>query len=545
MMHRNRSVNVHHFSMTPRPDIPRAAFDIQHAHKTTFDAGFLIPIYCEEVLPGDSWTVRCTAFARLATPIFPLMDNLYLDTFFFYVPNRLVWDNWVRFMGEQDNPTDSISYVVPSMGGIVGGYAVGSVYDYFGLGTVGQVTGPTPWSHSALPLRMYNLIWNQWFRDENLQNSVIVRKSDGGDGTADYNLLRRGKRADYFTTCLPWPQKGAAGVTVPLVGGSAPVLTSATDTVTGVRNELRMRTAATGNYPASAGALGLAAGNGQTLASTTGITAAGAVYPANLFADLSQATGTTINVLRQSFQIQKLLERDARGGTRYVELIQSHFGVRSPDARLDRPEYLGGGSSPIILNPIAQQSATGVTGGSTPLGSLGAVGTSLGNHGFRQSFVEHGYVIGLASVRADLTYQQGLRRHWSRRTKHDYYWPAFAMLGEQAVLNKEIFLGGDALDDVAFGFQERWSEYRYAPSQVTGLFRSTSAGTLDAWHLAQRFATRPGLNATFIQETPPLSRVLAVGGAANGAQIIFDSFWSNRAVRPLPLYSVPGLIDHF
>jgi len=269
------------------------------------------------------------------------------------------------------------------------------------------------------------------------------------------------------------------------------------------------------------------------------------LYPSNLYADLSTATGATINALRQSFQIQRLLERDARSGTRYVELVQSHFGVRSPDARLQRPEYLGGGSTPIIVNPVAQQSATGLTGGTTPLGNLGGIGTAIApGHGFSQSFTEHGYIIGIVNVRADLTYQQGIRKMWSRSTRYDFYFPVFANLGEQAVLNRELYADGSANDALVFGYQERWSEYRYSPSMVTGLFRSTSAGTLDAWHLAQRFTSVPFLSSAFIQETPPVSRVLAVGAGANGAQIIFDSFFDMVVARPLPMYSVPGMIDH-
>ena len=268
-------------------------------------------------------------------------------------------------------------------------------------------------------------------------------------------------------------------------------------------------------------------------------------YP-TIYADLSQATAATINQLRQAFQIQRLLERDARGGTRYTEIIRAHFGVVSPDARLQRPEYLGGGSQPININPIAQTSATNVTGGSTPLGQLGAMATVVAqDHGFTQSFTEHGVIIGLVNVRADLSYQQGLRKMWSRSTRYDFYFPAFAMLGEQAILNREIYCDGSANDANVFGYQERWAEYRYNPAMITSLFRSTSAGTLDGWHLAQKFTTLPTLNSTFIQETPPVSRIVAVGAAANGQQFIFDSFFDIVAARPMPLYRVPGLIDHF
>ena len=260
-------------------------------------------------------------------------------------------------------------------------------------------------------------------------------------------------------------------------------------------------------------------------------------------ADLSTATAATTNQIRQAFQIQKLLERDARGGTRYTEIVRSHFGVISPDARLQRPEYLGGGSTPVSINPIAQTSGTGASGTTAPLGNLAAMGTVLARgNGFSSSFVEHGHVIGLASVRADLTYQQGLRKMWSRSTRYDFYFPAFAMLGEQAVLNKEIYCDGSANDASVFGYQERWAEYRYLPSMITGLFRSTSAGTLDAWHLAQKFTALPTLNTTFIQDTPPIDRVVAVPSQPD---FIFDGFFDINTVRPMPMYSVPGLIDHF
>lgn len=535
-MNANRSVNVHQFAMVPRSDIPRSSFTMEHTHKTTFDAGFLIPIYVDEVLPGDTFNLRATFFARLATPLFPVMDNLYLDSFFFFVPSRLVWTNWVKFMGEQDNPGDSISYTIPQVVSPVAGYAVGTIFDYLGLPTVGQVTAGKTVSTSVLPLRAYNLIWKEWFRDQNLQNSPTINKGDGPDLYTDFSLLRRGKRHDYFTSCLVAPQKGA-GVTTPL-GTEAPVKLYTTSTSPGrvykatdhtIIGPDSLRSDATGNLEYV----------------TAGVDA---VYdPAGtLYADLSAATAATINQLRQAFQIQRLLEKDARGGTRYIERMFQHFGVRSPDARLQRPEYLGGGTTPININPIAQTSATGVTGGTTPQGNLSAMGTALAhNHGFTQSFTEHGFILGLVMVRADLTYQQGVRRMWFRKTMYDHYFPSFAYLGEQAVLNQEIYCTGDTTDPLAFGYQERWAEMRYHPSKITGLFKSTSAGTIDPWHLSQKFTSLPALNSTFIAEVPPLSRVLAVGAAANGQQLIMDSLFTVRAARPMPLYSVPGLIDHF
>jgi len=543
-MFQNRSADLHNFAMIPRADIPRASFRMQRTHKVTFDAGFLVPIICEEVLPGDAWSVSMTAFTRLATPIFPVMDNLHLDTFCFFVPNRLLWSNWQRFMGEQDDPGDSIDFLVPVCTTVSGvGFAVNSLYDYLGLPTVGQITPGNNFSVNSLPLRAYNLIYNEWFRDENLINSVPKLMGDGPDDPANFTLLKRGKRHDYFTSCLPFPQKGDV-VSLPL-GTSAPVI--------GIGHF--------GTMPSLA--------DGSTFRETTGTRVYAQASPINdtvdasggsrrwyaehnsaadlpnIRADLSQATAATINDIRQAFQIQRLLERDARGGTRYTEIIRAHFGVLSPDARLQRPEYLGGGTSNITVNPIAQTSGTGVTGGTTPLGNLGAMGTGLTSNGFSQVFTEHGYIICMVSVRADLSYQQGLRKLWSRRSRYDFYFPAFAMLGEQAVLRKEIYMTGvPANDDAVFGYQERWAEYRYSPSMICGLFKSTSAGTIDPWHLAQRFTVAPVLNQSFIEETPPIDRILAVS-SQTGKQFLFDGFIDMRVARSMPLYSVPGLIDHF
>jgi len=517
------STGNHQFANVPSADIERSSFDRSHGYKTTMNAGDLVPFFVDEVLPGDTFNLNVNHFARLATPWKPFMDNLFFDTFFFFVPNRLVLDDWKHLMGEQDNPDDPMdAYVVPLVAAPPAGWASGSLGDYFGLPTLQSTANA-----SCLAFRSYNLIWNEWFRDENLQDSVTVKKDQTHDPYNLYNVLKRGKRHDYFTSCLPWPQKGPS-ISLP-IGGEADVLLRSSTATANKVVKAADHTDMGNNY----NMMNL----GPTMVADTDPYTAITIDPnGTLFADLSTATPVTINALREAFQMQKLAERDARGGTRYTEIVRSHFGVISPDARLQRPEYLGGGSSPVNVNPVAN-----TAGGDLPQGNLAAYATCSGRSGFVKSFTEHGILIGLCSIRADLSYQQGMNRMWQRQGKYDFYWPALAHLGEQAVTTGEIYWRGSNNSDI-FGYQERYAEYRYKPSLITGKFRSNDPQTLDIWHLAQNFSGLPTLSPAFIQENPPVARVIQVPSEPH---FLLDCYFKLTCARPMPVFSVPGLIDHF
>jgi hypothetical protein len=530
------SASSHQFTEVPHADIQRSTFDRSHGLKTTFDAGELIPVYVDEALPGDTFSCNMTAFSRLATPIHPTMDNAFMDSHFFSVPIRLVWDDFEEFMGETKTYTASgtarldetpdftvAAPIPPTITSPGGGELEGTLSDYFGIPT--KKAGI---EFSALWHRAYNLIWNDWFRDENLQKFAVVSTASGADTTTNQLVLNRGKRHDYFTSALPWPQKGA-DVTLPL-GVSAPI------NRVSEAPSWEIYVAGSDTTVADAGMAAKPGGSISQWSNTSGNQQFSGDPMGGLVADLTTATSATINQLRLAFATQKFLEKQARSGSRYIEVIKGHFNVTSPDARLQRPEYCGGGSSPVNISPVAQTSSTDTT---TPQGNLSAIGTTvLSGHSFTKSFTEHSILMGLVSVRTDLTYQQGLNRMMSRKTIYDYYWPTLSTIGEQAVLNKEIYADGSANDDGVFGYQERYAEYRYKPSTVTGRFRSNATTSLESWHYAQEYSALPVLGQAWIQQGKAnVQRTLAV---AAEPQFIFDSLFKLRCTRPMPVNSVPG-----
>lgn len=528
-----KSVMEHTFSRVPTIDIPRSSFDRSHGHKTTFDADGLYPILVDDIIPGDTFTVNANIFARLTSPtVLPVMDNMFLDTFFFFVPYRLLWKNWEKFLGAQEDPGDSIDFTIPK---ITGNYEIvtGDLGDYMGL-PIGST--PIGTGASALPFRAYRLIWNEWFRDQNLQDTLDVKTDNGPDYTPDSGLqfiLKRGKRHDYFTSCLPFPQKGTA-VDIP-VTGTIPIRGTAVNT--------HVEDASGTDY----GALVI-----NSTKEVEASVAPSGVQPLR-FSDAATEVGLeavvtagglgTINDLRLAFQTQRLLERDARSGTRYTETLKAHWGVQVPDFRLQRPEYLGGGSTPIQISPVAQTTYQGTQTVEDGKGALAGIGTVGASHGFTSSFVEHGVLIGLMNVRSDITYSQGLERFWDKQTRYDFYYPVLAQIGEQAVLNKEIYWDGTAADEEVFGYQERYAEYRYKPSRLSGKMRPTATASLSAFNLSEEFTSRPTLGDSFIQSNTagPLDDVISV---PSEPQFVADIYFEMNCARPMPLYGVPGNMDH-
>lgn len=532
-----RSVMDQDFGRVKFEKLPRTTFDRTHGHKTCFNAGDLIPVLVDEIYPGDTFKVSTHALARLNTPIFPLMDNMHLDVHYFFAPMRHLWNNWHKFMGEQEDPGDSIDFTIPQVTAPTGGWVEDTIYDYMGCPIGAEI------DVNALPFRAYDWIYDSWFRDQNLDQDRHDHKTDGPDASTSYELLQRKKRHDYFTACLPWPQKtdGTSEVQLPL-GTEAPVLGIGKDTTNwNHTNELAYESDGGSSTYGYAGKLNDSGHNANNI---FWIEADDDSTPNNPYirADLTNATAATINELRQAFQVQRLLERDARGGTRYPEIIRSQFGVMDPSwYLLHRPQYLGSSSTPINMTPIAQTSATDAA--VSPQGNLAAMGSGvLNGGGFLQSFTEHGYLIGIASVRSDLTYQQGLERMWSRSTRYDFFYPVLQNIGEQAVLNKEIYAQGTSADDEVFGYQERYAELRYKPSRISSNMRSSHSASLDAWHLSQEFSSLPTLNSTFMQENPPLDRVVAVPSEPD---FTCDFLFDMKCTRPMAAYSIPGMIDHF
>lgn len=555
------------FALNPtRIDLPRSTFGRDSSVKTSFNVGELVPFYCDAVYPGDTFQIRTNKVVRLQTLLTPMMDNVYLDSYYFFVPSRLVWSHWKEFMGEntQGAWAPTVEYEEPQLRAPADtGFSVGTLWDYFGL-----PTGVADLAVSALPFRAYSLIVNEFFRDQNLQDPVLIPMDDSatvGVNTGNYitDLAKGGKPFiaakfhDYFTSCLPQAQKGEP-VTIPVSSGAnLPVIT-----INETNPFIEQTVADSGTLPAMSWvntngltpgengrdsfAVGSIDGGTSIMVGGGGTPHGDGLLPANLWAvNDGMVSATTINQLRMAFQVQKLLERDAMGGSRYRELIKSHFGVTSPDARMQIPEYLGGNRVPININQVIQQSGTG-SGSETPQGTT--VGMSLttdSNGDFIKSFTEHGYVIGVMVARYDHTYQQGIERFWSRKDRLDYYWPAFAHIGNQAVLNKEIFAQGTEEDDEVFGYQEAWADMRYKPSRVTGEMRSSYAQSLDVWHLADDYDSLPRLSSDWIMENKNnVDRVLAVTSEVSN-QLFCDIFVQNKCTRALPLYSIPGLIDHY